>query len=135
MVRERDAVDPFDGQHALRGALPVDLGDAEVIIAGRVLRHLRDGSGLEAQVHLELGRCLQRVDDGDRLQAARRRMQALDEAGGEVVAVEVAAELPLDAGAQDLDGDLAPAPVGVDDGRLVHLRDGGRGDGGPNSAK
>ena len=58
-------------------------------------------------------------------------MQALDQAGGEVVAVEVAAELLLDAGAQDLDGDLAPAPVGVDDGGLVHLRDRGRGDGGP----
>ena len=36
----------------------------------------------------------------------------------------------LDAGAQDLHGDLAPLAVGVDDGRLVHLGDGGGGDGG-----
>ena len=36
----------------------------------------------------------------------------------------------LDVGAQDLHGDLAPLPVGVDDGRLVHLRDRGGGDGG-----
>ena len=62
-------------------------------------------------------------------------MQALDQAGGEVVAVEVAAELLLDAGAQDLHGHLAPAAVGVDDDRLVHLGDGGGGHGGPNSAK
>ena len=48
----------------------------------------------------------QRVDDGDRLQAPRGRMKALDLARGEVVAVEVAAEALLDAGAQDLDGDL-----------------------------
>ena len=78
---------------------------------------------------------LERVDDGDGLQAPRRRMQALDQARGEVVAVEVAAELLLDAGAQDLDGDLAPAPVGVDDGRLVHLRDRGGGDGGAELGK
>ena len=57
-------------------------------------------------------------------------MQALDEAGGEVEAVEVAAELSLDVGAQDLHGDLAPLAVGIDDGRLVHLGDGGGGDGG-----
>ena len=130
VVRKGDAVDPFDGEHAAGGALPVDLGNAEVIVARRVLRHLGDGGGLEAQVHLQLGRSLQRVDDGDGLQAPRRRMQALDEAGGEVVAVEVAAELLLDAGAQDLYGYLAPAAVGVDDGRLMHLRDGGGGDGG-----
>ena len=62
-------------------------------------------------------------------------MQALDQARGEVVAVEVAAELLLDAGAQDLDGDLAPAPVGVDDGSLVHLRDRGGGNGGAELGK
>ena len=67
-----------------------------------------------------------RVDDGDGLQAPRRRIEALDLAGGEVVAVEIAAKAPLDAGAQDLDRDLA-APVLVDDDRLVHLGDGGGG--------
>ena len=57
-------------------------------------------------------------------------MPALDLAGGEVVAVEVAAEALLDAGAQDLHGDLAAAPVGVDHCRLVDLRDRCGGNGG-----
>ena len=47
--------------------------------------------------------CAERVDHGDRPQPARGRMEALDLPGGEEVAVEVAAEALLDAGAQDLD--------------------------------
>jgi hypothetical protein len=53
---------------------------------------------------------------------------ALDLARGEIVAVEVAAELSLDAGAQDFHRHLAPAAVRVDHHRLVHLGDGGGGD-------
>ena len=53
--------------------------------------------------------------------------QALDLAGGEEVAVEVAAEAPLDAGAQDLHGHVAAHAV-VDHDGLVHLGDGGGGD-------
>ena len=92
VVGDGDAVDPFDRQHAPRRALPVDLGHAEVVVALDVLGHLGDGGGLEPQIHLELGGVAQGVDDGDRLQAPRRRMEALDQAGGEIVAVEVAAE-------------------------------------------
>ena len=52
-------------------------------------------------------------------------MKALDLARGEVVAVEVAAEALLDAGAQDLHGDGASTPLpSIDDG-LVHLGDRG----------
>ena len=69
----------------------------------------------------------QRIDDRHGAQAPRRRMEALDLARGEIVAVEVAAEAALDAGAQDLDGDLAAHAV-LDHDRLVHLRDRGGGD-------
>src|ERR1700693_3623758 len=55
-------------------------------------------------------------------------MEALDLARGEVVAVEVAPEALLDAGAQDFHGDGAPPGAVVDDG-LVHLRYGGSRDG------
>ena len=58
----------------------------------------------------------------------RRRdgaMEALDHAGGEIVAVEVAAEALLDVGPQDLHGHgLAATPSSMTYG-LVHLRDGG----------
>ena len=101
-VGDGDAVDPLHGQHATRRALPVDLGHAEVGVVLDVLGHLGDGGGLEPQVHFDLGGVAQVVDDGDRLQAPRGRVKAFDLARGEVVAVEVAAEALLDAGAKDL---------------------------------
>ena len=61
----------------LRRALPVDARHAETRSSDRpsrdVLGHLRDGGRLEPQIHLELGRALQRVDDGHRPQPPRRR--------------------------------------------------------------
>ena len=69
----------------------------------------------------------QRLDHGDRAQPPRRRMEALDLAGGEEVAVEVALELLLDAGTQNLHRHVAAHAV-VDHDGLVHLGDGGCGD-------
>ncbi len=54
-----------------------------------------------------------------------RLADALDQAGGEEIAVEVALEALLDAGPQDLDGDGAALPVLADGDGLVHLGDGG----------
>ena len=54
-------------------------------------------------------------------------MPTLDLARREEIAVEVAAEAPLDARAQDLDGHVAAHTI-VDDDGLVHLGDGGGGD-------
>ena len=128
-VRDGDAVDPFQRQDALGGAAPVDAGHAEAavgegLVAGDVVGHLGDGGGLQAHVHLDLDAAGQRLDHGDRAQPPRGRMEALDLAGGEEVAVEVAAEAPLDAGAQDFHRHVA-AHAGVDRDRLVHLGDGG----------
>ncbi len=98
------------------------------LILGDVVGHLRDGGGLQPHVHLDLDRVRQRLDHGDGPQPPRRRMEALDLARGEEIAVEVALELLLDAGAQHLDGHVAAHTV-VDHDRLVHLGDGGGGDG------
>ena len=130
VVRDGDAVDPFERQHAPRGAPPVDAGHAEAAgsrrgVAGDVVGHLGDGGGLEPHVHLDLDGARQRVDHGDGSQPPRGRMEALDLAGGEEVAVEIAAEAPLDAGAQDLHRHVAAHAI-VDDDGLVHLGDGGR---------
>ena len=127
IVGEAHAVNPLDRQHAARGSLPIDLGNAEIVVALGILGHLRNGRRLEAKIHLELGRALQGVDDGNRLEAPHRRVEPLDLTGREVVAVEIAPELPLDAGAQDLYGHLATVPIVVDDGCLVDLRDRGGG--------
>ena len=132
-IRDRHAVDPFQRQHALGGAAPVDAGHAQAavgqgLVAGDVVGHLGDGGGLQAQVHLDLDAAGERVDHGHRAQPPRRRQPALDLAGGEDESVEVAAEALLDAGAQDLHGHVAAHAV-VDGDGLVHLGDGGGGDG------
>ena len=57
-----------------------------------------------------------------------RRMEALDHAGGEEVAVEIAVEALLDAGAQHLDGDRLQRAVRHPHLGLVHLGDRGGGD-------
>ncbi len=97
------------GQHALGGARPVDLGHPEALVGLDRVAHLRDRRGLESEIHLELGRARQVLDHGHGLQAPRRRVEALDQARGEEVAVEIALEAPLDPGSQDLDRHLAAA--------------------------
>ena len=103
MVRDRDAVDPFERQHAARAPRPIDFRHAEAFVVLGVLRHLGEGRGLHAQIHLDGDGFRQRVDDGDRPQAARGRVQALDHARGEEIAVEVSLEALLDAGSEHLD--------------------------------
>ena len=130
VIGDRDAVDPFQRQDAAGGAAPVDGRHAEAaklgcLILDDVVGHLRDGGSLQPHVHLDLDRMRQGLDHSDGTQAPRRRMEALDLAGGEEVAVEVALELLLDAGAQHLHGHVAAHAV-VDRHRLVHLGDGGR---------
>ena len=131
-IGDGDAVDPFERQHAARGAPPIDARHAEAArtrrggIAGDVVGHLGDGGGLQPHVHLDLDGPRQGLDDGHGPQPPRGRMQALDLAGGEEVAGKIAAEALLDAGAQDLHRHLAANAV-VDDDGLVHLGDRGGG--------
>ena len=94
----------------------------------RVLGHLGNGGGLHAQIHLDGHGFRQRIDHGHGAQAARGRVQPLDHARGEEIAVQIAAEALLDAGAEHLDGDRLERAVGLAYARFMHLRDGGGGD-------
>ena len=85
-VGDRDAVDPFERQHAARAARPIDLRHAEAFVVLGVLGHLGDGGGFHAQIHLDGDGFRQRVDHGDRPQAPRGRVEALDHARGEDIA-------------------------------------------------
>ncbi len=58
-VVQRRAVDPFQRQHVLGGAVPVHRRHAEVGIGLGVLRHLRQRGGFEPQVHLDRDRAAQ----------------------------------------------------------------------------
>ena len=87
MVADRDAVDPFQRQHAARGAAPVDAGYAEGAevgcgVARDVVGHLGDGGGLEAHVHLDLDGVRERVHHRHGLEAPRGRVEALELARG-----------------------------------------------------
>ena len=93
--------------HVAAGALPVDRGHAEARIVLGVLGHLRQGGGLEPQIHLDLGRLLERLGDLHRPQAAGGRHVALLQARDQIEGLEIAVEALAHAGADDLDGDLA----------------------------
>ncbi len=71
---------------------------------------------------------LQVIDDGDRLQTACRRIKALDQARGEIVAVEVVLKTLLDIRPQNFYGDGFFHAV-FENVSLVHLRDRCGGDG------
>ena len=98
MIGNRDAVDPFEREHAARAPRPIDLRHAEAFIVLGVLGHLGDGGGLHAEIHLDGDRFRERVDDRDGPEPARARVEALDHARGEEIAVEIALEALLDAG-------------------------------------
>ncbi len=125
MVGDRNAVDPFKRQRAPRAPRPVDLRYAKTLVVLGVLRDLGDGRSLHTQIHLDGDRLGEGVDHGDRPQAARGTMQALDHAGGEEIAVEVALEALLDAGPEHLHRHRLERPVELAHLRLVHLGDRG----------
>ena len=70
VVVERRAVDPFQRQHFARGAVPVHRGHAEVGVLARVLRHLRERRGFQAEIHLDRHRAGERRHHFDRGAAA-----------------------------------------------------------------
>ena len=126
-VVQRRAVDPFQRQHVLGGAVPVDRRHAEVGIGLGVLRHLGQRGGFEPQIHLERDRAAQGRDGLDHAQPPRLRRQAFGVAGREGEGFEIDAEAPLDVGPQHLHGD-GLAALRRDHLGAMHLRDRGRGD-------
>jgi hypothetical protein len=121
-MRYRCAVDPLDCQDAFSGAAPIDVRNAEAFVILGVACHLGHRRGFEPQVHLEVRRVLQVVDDGDGLQAARRRIEAFDQTRCEVVAVEIAVEALFDIRTEDFDGD-GLLDAAFENVGLVHLCD------------
>jgi hypothetical protein len=129
VIRDGDAVDPLERQDPLGCTSPVDARHAQATVRERLVRHdvvghFGDGGGFQPEVHLDLDTACERVDHDDGAQAPCRQMPTLDLPRREEVAVEIAAEAPLDAGAQDLDCHLTARPTLAHHG-LVHLGDGG----------
>ena len=77
VIGQMGAVDPFQRQHFLGGAIPVDRGHPEIRIGLGILRHLRQGGGFEPQIHFERHRAAQGLHGLDQAQPARLRGQAL----------------------------------------------------------
>ena len=127
VIADRRAVDPFERQHALGGAPPVDGRGANAFAGLDIVGHFRNGRGLEPQIHFEIGRMLQVADDGDGFQAADRRIVFFNHSRREEVAVEIAAEKFLNVGPENLHRNRRPHAV-AQHVRLVHLRDRRRGD-------
>ena len=123
-VVDADAGYPRQCQHAVSGALPIDPRHAKTRVAGKVFGQLRPGRGLEAQIHLEADHLGQGLDDFDRFQPSRRRVETLDQAGEPPEQIDVAGERLGHPRAQHFDRDLLP----VEGFGKVDLGDRGGGD-------
>ena len=132
MIVKRRAVDPFQRQHFARGAVPVDRRHAEVGVLARVLGHLGERGGLQAEIHLDRDRAGKRRHHFDHAQALRLQREAFRRARGKEQRVEIDLEAALDARAQDFHRHGFAFTVLFDFG-AVHLRDRGGGDGGPEA--
>ena len=126
MVRQMRAVDPFERQNVLRGAIPVDRRHTKSRIALCVLRHLGQRRGFEPKIHFERDRAAQGRYRLDQPEPAGFRGKFLRIARGEREGVLVDREAPFDARPQHLDRDRAHPVFTLDPG-AVNLRDrGGR---------
>jgi hypothetical protein len=126
-ILQLDAMNPFGDQHVAPGQLPDHRRHAEIRLRADILRQLRIGGRLQAQIHLQRNGALQDVDDCDWLEAAGLRCIALNEAGSGIECAQVAGEAAADAWPQHLDGEIAGALRGPLHG-LVDLGDGGGGE-------
>ena len=77
-VGELDAVDPFERQHAPRGAAPVDLGDEEAAFGDQVGAQFGGRGRLLPQVELAMGPLPEGGDDEARAQPRRLAAHPLD---------------------------------------------------------
>ena len=126
-IGQRNPVDPFERQHVLGGAVPIDAWHAEFRVARAVFGEFGRGRRLQPEIHFHPHRARQGVHDLDGAQAAGFGDVALGEAGGEIHVREVAREAGLDAGPQHLHRDIGYSFGGPRLG-AVNLRDGGGGD-------
>ena len=123
-VAHRHAVDPFAGQHGLRGAAPVDMRHAELLFAAGALIKLRGRSRLHAQVQFQSHQLRQCLHHRNQAQAPRLGRQALADTGEQRQRFQVAGKIPAHMRSQDLHRHRylwGVAGLGA-----VHLGDGGR---------
>ncbi len=106
-IRHLDAVDPFHGDDVATGSLPIHRRDPEAGVLLGVLGDFGKGRRLEPQIHLDLGRLLERLRHLDRAQAPARRHEALLQAGDQVHGLDVVSEALAHAGTDDLHRHLA----------------------------
>ncbi len=125
-VGQRRGADPFEGEHVLGGAVPVDRRDAEIRIVPGVVRHLGDRRGLEAEIHFDRDRTREGIDHLVEPQAPRLGRKSFRLTGGKKEGIEIGPEAALDAGPQHFDRDRAPALRRFDLGTM-HLGDRGGG--------
>ena len=126
-VGQRRGVDPFQGQHFLGGAVPVDRRHAEIRIVLGVLGHFRERRRLEAEIHLDHDRAAQRLDHFDETEPPCFRRKIFGVPRGEGEGAEIGVETLFDAGPQHLDGNVTRPVRGLDRGAM-HLRNRGGGD-------
>ena len=134
MVAERDAVDPFHGQHVVGGAVPVDGGHAKIRIVACVLRHLGHRGRFQPQIHLHRHRARHGVDDFDQPQAPRFGRIFFGIVGDEEEIAEVAPEPRGHIGPQHFYRDRLADAVTFGFAAM-HLRDRGRRDRGAEARK
>ncbi len=92
------AVDPFAGQDAPRGAVPVDHGHAEIGIGPGAFGEFRRGRRIPCAGRARAPRDRNRLDHRDGAQAPRLPGDALGDARGERERGKIAREFLLDAG-------------------------------------
>lgn len=126
-IRHLDAVDPFHGDDVAAGAFPIHFGNTEAGILSGIFRKFGKCGGLEPQIHLDLGRLLQRACHFHRPQATGGANETLLQVGNQIHRLEIVLETLTHAGSNDLDGHLARSLWCIHHGR-VHLGDGGGGD-------
>ena len=127
-VGQGHALDPFERQHVLGGAVPIDFRRVEIVVIGDIVAKLRGRRRLQPKIRLQLHRAGERVDDFDGAQPPPFRGKALgDSRDHDTYRARSRANRPFDAGPQHLHRDLALALLvaGVGD---MHLRHRGRGD-------
>ncbi len=126
-IRHLDAVDPFHGDDIAAGAFPIYLRNAESGVFFGIFGKFGKGGGLKPQIHLDLGCLFQRASDFHRPQAAGRADETLLQVGDQIHRLQIVLEALANAGANDLDGDLA-RPFRRIHYRRVNLGDGSGGD-------
>ena len=82
-IGQGQAVDPFEGQHFARRAVPIDCRHAKIGIVADIFGEFGSRRRLQAKIHLDAHGPRERLDDLDRLQTAHLRRQSLRQPGGE----------------------------------------------------